>query len=116
MRCQYSSAIYFYFAFCGWQSWAPRFFGFFVLSAFVGVVDRVVHLPTRIVLGASLLLILLGILLKGRYPNNIVCNLRRKVFEGPARSISGLGKICTRGGGRIGRRDSAGILFVDVEG
>ena len=30
--------------------------------------------------------------------------------------MSGLGKICTGGDGRIGRRDSAGILLVDVEG
>ena len=46
--------------------------------------------------------------------SRVVCG--GKVFEGPARSISGLGKICTGGGGRIGRRDSAGILLVDVAG
>ena len=46
--------------------------------------------------------------------SRVVCG--GKVLEGPARSIYGLGKICTRGGWRIGRRDSAGILLVDVEG
>ena len=38
---------------------------FLCLRAFVGVADRAVHLAARDVLGASLLLILLGILLKG---------------------------------------------------
>ena len=37
---------------------------FIALSAFVGVADRV-YLAARAVLGASLLLVLLGILLKG---------------------------------------------------
>ena len=37
---------------------------FMTLSAFVGVADRV-YLAARAVLGASLLLVLLGILLKG---------------------------------------------------
>ena len=46
--------------------------------------------------------------------SSVVCG--GKVFEGPARLIFCLGKICTGGGGRIGRWDSAGILLVDVEG
>jgi hypothetical protein len=57
-------------------------FGFFALSAFAGVADRVAHLAARAVFGASLLLILLGILLKGHQSNNIACSLRRKVLRG----------------------------------
>ena len=46
--------------------------------------------------------------------SRVVCG--GQVFEGPARAISGLRKSCTGGGGRIGRRDSAGTLLVEVEG
>ena len=58
-------------------------FVFFALSAFVvGVADRVVDLKARVVLGASLVLILLGIRVKGQQPNNIACSLRRKGLRG----------------------------------
>ena len=56
--------------------------GIFSLSAFVGVAYRVVDLEARAVLGASLFLILLGILLKGNQPNIIACSLRRKGLRG----------------------------------
>ena len=55
---------------------------FIALSAFAGVADRVAHLAARAVFGASLLLILLGILLKGHQSNNIACSLRRKGLRG----------------------------------
>ncbi len=91
-------------------------FGFFALSDLVFVADRVVDLEARAVLGASLALILLGILLKGHQPNNIACSMRRK---------------CLRGAGKIDlmswealqwnwwtHRTAGlnGILIVDVEG
>ncbi len=66
---------------------ATATFGFFLaLTAFLGVADRGVGLEARAVLGASLVFILLGILLKGHQPNNIACSVRRK-------GLGGTGKI-----------------------
>ena len=56
--------------------------GFFALSAFGGVAYRVLDLKAWVVIGASLVLILLGILLKCHQPNNIACSLRRKGLRG----------------------------------
>ena len=69
-------------------------------------------------MSSALLLFLSFLAFFGRAINLIISNAMcgGKVFKGPAISIFGLGKICTGGGGRIGRRDSAGILLVDVEG
>ncbi len=72
-------AIYSYFAFLAIVSIGHGdLWVFLALTAFLGVAYRGVGLDARTVLGASLLLILLGILLKGHQPNNIACSLRRK--------------------------------------